>query len=133
MGIGENPRQFIGMLPLYLRVLVLLTSAATYRFWKQLLRSFLMGGKVNGERGAFANFADDVEKSAVAFYNSLNRGEPQAGAFVRFFCSEERLKNFLQDVRFNAVAGIGHSDHDMGTRDGLGLQRGYLVFQDGIV
>jgi hypothetical protein len=36
------------------------------------LRGFLIGGQEHGERGAFAGFADDVEKATVALYNALN-------------------------------------------------------------
>jgi hypothetical protein len=39
---------------------------------KPLLRDFLMGGKENGEGSAFADFADDIEKAAVALHNALN-------------------------------------------------------------
>ena len=81
------------------------------------------------EDGASADFADDIEETAVALYDALHGGEAKACAFARLFCGEKRLENLFQDVGLNAVAGIGNGNRDVGTGNGLGLQGRDFIFQ----
>ena len=59
----------------------------------------LYGGEVNFKRSSQADLAETPDKPAVAFYNAVNRGQPQAGSLAKLLGGEKRFKKFFPGFR----------------------------------
>ena len=71
------------------------------------------GGEMDFELRARADLAVELEETAQAGDNLFHRGQPEAGALARRLGAEERLEDFLLQLRGNARAVVGHGEHDI--------------------
>lgn len=69
---------------------------------------------------AFFPNAPGGDFTAVLFENTDTNAQAQAAALVGIFGGEKGIKDIFQMLRFDAVAGIGHFEHDAVVRPGDG-------------
>ena len=75
------------------------------------------------DRGALAEFACDLDRSAGLMREAVNLRKPQAGALADRLGREEGIEDLAEHVGRDAGAGICHGDRDIFAGIGLVAER----------
>src|SRR5437867_7617551 len=66
----------------------------------------------DSERRPLAQFRRDVDRAAMGVHDALREREAQSGPLLLRFRREERLEEFLEDVRWHPWAGVVDDQRD---------------------
>ena len=88
-----------------------------------------MPGQEDAERRPLAGLGIDVDEAAGLLDDAIDRRQPKPGALADLLGREERLEDLVDDLAWNAGAGVGDVDPDIfGRRHALvGEPRGFFA------
>ena len=93
------------------------TDARLLRLW---FGHFGQAREINAERRSVTDFAIDIDPALMLLNDAKDGGQSQAGAFADIFGGEERFENLWKNFRWDAAAGVAHTQTHKRTGPRLG-------------